>query len=220
VHRGGDDWSRGGHGGATGGSGVAMPRYGGDRSGGSAAPRSGDGHGTNVAGRRTSDDKGDAGRSGKGDVPSWSRPREGHEPVGTAVPRTSPPERRGGGTFGGYVPNYYDPWWLYGAGYGYGYYDPFYDPWYGGYPGYSQTYSSYDEGSLRLKIKPRQAQVYVDGYYVGIVDDFDGIFQRLHIEAGTHRIEVRAPGYEPLTFDVRIEADHTTTYQGELKRLQ
>ena len=29
---------------------------------------------------------------------------------------------------------------------------------------------------------------------------------------------MRAPGYEPLAFDVRITPEHTTTYQGELKR--
>ena len=61
--------------------------------------------------------------------------------------------------------------------------------------------------------------MYVDGYYVGIVDAFDGIFQKLHIDSGPHRIEVRAPGYEPLTFDVRITPDHSTTYQGEMKKL-
>ena len=68
-------------------------------------------------------------------------------------------------------------------------------------------------------MKPRDAEVYVDGYYAGVVDDFDGIFQRLHLDSGPHRIEVRAPGYEPLVFDVRITPDHTTTYQGEMKRI-
>ena len=66
----------------------------------------------------------------------------------------------------------------------------------------------------------RTREVYVDGYFVGVVDDFDGIFQRLHVDSGPHRIEVRAPGYEPLAFDVRITPDHKTTYEGELKRLQ
>ena len=80
--------------------------------------------------------------------------------------------------------------------------------------------SSSDEGALKLKIKPRNAEVYVDGYFVGVVDDFDGIFQRLHIESGAHRIEVRAAGYETLEFDVRITPEHTTTYTGELKRVQ
>ena len=69
-------------------------------------------------------------------------------------------------------------------------------------------------------MRPRFAEVYVDGYFVGVVDQFDGVFQRLHVETGAHRIEVRAPGYETLTFDVRITPDHGTTYQGELKRVQ
>ena len=103
-----------------------------------------------------------------------------------------------------------------------GYYGGYYDPWYGGYPAYPQaSYSTdNDEGSLKLKLKPRDAEVYVDGYFVGIVDDFDGIFQRLHLDSGPHRIEARAPGYEPLAFDVRITSEHTTTYQGELKKIQ
>jgi hypothetical protein len=141
------------------------------------------------------------------------------------VPRTSaPPAPTGGvGIFvpGGYYGGYgYDPW-AYGAG-GYGgYYGGYYDPWYGGYPSSPQTSSTYsDEGSLRLKLKPRNAEVYVDGYFVGVVDDFDGIFQRLHLDSGPHRVEVRAPGYETLGFEVRITPDHTTTYQGELKKTQ
>ena len=150
--------------------------------------------------------------------------------MGTAAPRGSVPPATGGGG-GIYIPGggyccygYYDPWgYGYGSGYGYvgGYYGGYYDPWYGGYPTSSQSsYTSSDEGSLKLKIKPREAEVYVDGYYVGIVDDFDGIFQRLHLDSGPHRIEVRAPGYETLDFDVRITPEHTTTYTGELKRVQ
>ena len=58
---------------------------------------------------------------------------------------------------------------------------------YGGYPGYyGGSYSGYtssyrDTGGLRLKVKPRDAQVLVDGYFVGTVDDFDGVFQRLDL---------------------------------------
>jgi hypothetical protein len=145
------------------------------------------------------------------------------------VPRGSvPPANPGGGILlpGGYYPGgYYDPWGYgyggYGGGYAGGYYGGFYDPWYGGYPTYPQsTYTSNDEGSLKLKIKPREAEVYVDGYFVGVVDDFDGIFQRLHIDSGPHRIEVRAKGYETLEFEVRITPEHTTTYTGELKKVQ
>ena len=175
-------------------------------------------------------------------VPTYSRPRGGNDPVGTAVPRGTTPPRPGGGTIfipGYYYPGYYPPGYYGGSAFGYvdpfmlgayGYYG-FYDPWYGGMPagGFggddqgtysSSSSSSNDEGSLRLKIKPSEGEVYVDGYYVGVVNDFDGIFQRLHLDAGPHRIEVRAPGYETLDFDVRITPDHTTTYQGELKKIQ
>ena len=36
-----------------------------------------------------------------------------------------------------------------------------------------------DTGSVRLKINPKQAQIFIDGYYVGIVDSYDGAFQKL-----------------------------------------
>jgi PEGA domain len=224
---GGSD-SGGNRAGATGSSGVAMPRGGGDHGYGGASPRSvgsGGSAGTRATGR-TQEDPGD--RSG---VPPYSRPRDPNEPTqGTAVPR--PPNSRPGAGTGG--PTYIVPGGYYGGlGYGYpygggyygaGYYDPWYDPWYGSYPGYGgggYSQSSFsDEGSLRLKIKPRDAEVYVDGLFVGIVDEFDGTFQRLHIDSGVHRIEVRAAGYETLIFDVRIVPDRKTTYQGELHRIQ
>ena len=201
------------HSGATGGSGYAAPR----NSGSTSTTRGGSGSGNRDSASRAPD------RDSNG--ATGARPRDGKPPVGDAVPRGSvptPPTNRGGPIYpGGYYGGYFDPWW-YGPGYT-GYYGGYYDPWYGGYPTYSYggSSSSYqEEGTLRLKIKPREAEVYQDGFFVGLVDDFDGMFQRLHIESGTHRIEVRAPGYEPLVIDVRISPDHTTTYQGELRRIQ
>ena len=64
---------------------------------------------------------------------------------------------------------------------------------------------------------PEDAEVYVDGYFVGVVDDYNGAFQRLNLAAGTHRIEFRANGYETLNLDVRIEPRETITYKGELQ---
>lgn len=115
------------------------------------------------------------------------------------------------------VPGYY-PWAYGGIGFGgyYGFYDPgWYDPYPPVYTGGGYGY----EGSLRLKVKPREASVYVDGYFMGRVDDFDGVFQRLKTDAGPHRVEIRLDGYETLTFDVRIDPDRTTTYTAELKKL-
>ena len=115
---------------------------------------------------------------------------------------------------------FYDPWlWGFGPT---SYYDPYY---YGGY-GSGGGYTRYREGeyrpvgSLRLKVEPREAQVYVDGYYVGEVDSFDGIFQKLTIEEGAHRVEIRAPGFETAQFEVMIIPGETVTYKGEMKRMQ
>jgi len=153
---------------------------------------------------------------------SESRPRGDRTAVGTAVERTGPPH---GGHHPGYYPPYYyypyagfiwDPfWWGYGGGYGYG--DPGGYPVYGGGGGGGGGDVYY--GSLKLKVKPGDAQVYVDGYFSGLVDDYDGMFQKLNLEVGPHHIEVRADGYETLAFDVRIEFDQTVTYKGELQKL-
>lgn len=161
-----------------------------------------------------------SGRDAEPSAPPAS-PREPSRPVGRAVPRTGPPPTRDGGDGVVVVPGGagFFPW-----GFDYPYYGGYYgayDPWYGWYPSYAPvaSYSSGYDGALRLKVKPREASVYVDGYYAGIVDDFDGIFQRLHLDAGPHHLELQAPGYEPLAFDVRIEPDRTTTYRAEMGRL-
>lgn len=119
------------------------------------------------------------------------------------------------GAFGlGYF--YYDPWWA--GGYGYpGSYAGGYDGGGGGSPVYSSGQYR-DAGSLRLKVKPRDAQVYIDGYYVGLVDDFDGAFQKLTLDSGPHRVEIRAPGHENVVFDVQIEPGETVQYKRDLAR--
>jgi hypothetical protein len=157
-----------------------------------------------------------------------------------AVPRTHPPYSNGGGHGHGHGVWYYPPsyWWGYsGLGLGYFYYDPL---WWGpgyygyggyGYPGYGayggaygayggDSESYYGVGQLRLKVKPRDAEVYVDGYYSGVVDDYDGTFQRLTLDSGPHRVEIRKPGFNTLSFDVRIPPDETVTYKGELEPVQ
>ena len=151
--------------------------------------------------------------------PAYSRPRGNQPATGTAVARRGAPPYGDGDDIDIYVPGGYYPWGYGGFGFG-GYYGGYYDPWYGydAYYGGQPYYANIGDGSLRLKVKPREATVYVDGYYVGRVDDFDGMFQRLHIEPGPHRIEIRADGYETLEFEVRMLPDRTTTYEGELKR--
>jgi hypothetical protein len=160
------------------------------------------------------------GGDGSQAVPPYSRPRGGNPVTGEAVARRGRPPSGGDGDSpiwvpGGYYGGGYYPWGYGGFGVG-SYYGGYYDPWYSG--GYQPYYRGYDyDGRLRLKVKPREAEVFVDGYFAGIVDEFDGFFQRLRIEPGPHRVEVREEGYEPLTFDVLIQRDRTITYTAELK---
>lgn len=73
-------------------------------------------------------------------------------------------------------------------------------------------------GDVRLQVRPRDAAVYVDGYYAGIVDDFDGVFQRLTLTVGPHRIELAAPGLEPRVLDVYVDAARTVDVRMDLLR--
>jgi hypothetical protein len=101
----------------------------------------------------------------------------------------------------------------FGYGYGWGYGHP-----YGayGYPYYGSGYAE-DQGGIRLQVKPKEAEVFADGYYVGTVDDFDGMSQRLALDAGHHKIEIRAPGLEPFVLDVNILREQTIKYKGDLR---
>lgn len=134
----------------------------------------------------------------------------------------------GWGIFGlGYL-NFYDPfWWSYGE-----------YPGYWAYPGYDYGYAYDDQGwydlstggayvqpqgvwgSIRLKVKPAHATVHVDGYYAGRVDDFDGMFQKLRLEQGPHRIEISAPGLKALSFEVNIRGGDDISFQGQLEPIR
>lgn len=95
----------------------------------------------------------------------------------------------------------------------YGYSSYAYYPYAGVGYGSTYNYSNLYTGFLRLKVKPRDAQVFVDGYYVGLVDHFDGFAQRLRLEEGTHRIEIRHPQYVPVEFDVLIVPGEKVTFE-------
>jgi hypothetical protein len=56
---------------------------------------------------------------------------------------------------------------------------------------------------------PERTRVYVDGYYAGIADDFDGIFQRLYLPPGRHEISLKLDGYQTHRFKVYVPVDQT-----------
>ena len=70
-------------------------------------------------------------------------------------------------------------------------------------------------GTLSLEVQPvTSAQVFIDGYYVGTTDVEGTLFE---LEAGPHRVELKANGYEAVDFDVRIVAQQSITYRDTLK---
>ena len=122
----------------------------------------------------------------------------------------------------GYYPRPLYPYGYGAFGLGYFYYDPYawnalplyaYD-----YGFYGRSYDSpADTGKLQLKVAPRDAQVYIDGYFAGTVDDYDGRFQSLKLEGGTYHVQIVLPGFRTLEFDVRITPGQKITYTGELQ---
>ena len=149
----------------------------------------------------------------------------------------------GGGKYYGGGPYYGAPYYgraYYGAPYYYPYYYPYYATYFGGfyydsyawgsvgfgvgwgwpgpYPGYAAYPGYYGSGlgRLRLQVLPKDAEVFIDGYYAGQVDDFDGRLQGLDLETGGYSVEVRKAGWETLTFDVRVTPGRTTTYKAGL----
>jgi hypothetical protein len=78
----------------------------------------------------------------------------------------------------------------------------FYDPYFGPYPwwprvAYPAWYvPRYDvRAQVRIVAEPEAAAVYVDGFYAGIVEDFDGMFERLPLTPGGHEITLYLEGF-------------------------
>ncbi len=99
---------------------------------------------------------------------------------------------------GGYYGGYYSPYW-----------DPFWHPYPWGFYGATGPQWGYGDrdASVRVQVTPREAQVYVDGYYAGIVDDFDGTFQRLHVRRGEHEITLYLEGYRTVRQRIYLSDD-------------
>jgi hypothetical protein len=129
-----------------------------------------------------------------------------------------------------YAPRYYYPYGYYPYR-PYGYYGGFYGGFYGyygfgGWPYYYQVYpppfyGGYwdSSGSLRLQVMPRETEVFIDGYFAGTVDDFDGTFQRLHVQPGDHELELFHPQHRSVQQKVYLQAGKTFTVKLDMAPL-
>jgi len=99
------------------------------------------------------------------------------------------------------------------------YFGPYYGPFYP-YPGPFVGPANYSTSALRLKVKPAEARVYVNGYYAGEVDDFDGIFQRLYLPAGEHTVEFVLNGYRTFGQGLYLNAGEQREVVHQMERLR
>ena len=120
-----------------------------------------------------------------------------------------------------YAYGYYSPWLYGGWGYGYPYYPYAWGPW--GYAGYAPYYYGggyYDiSGSMRLQVSPRETEVFVDGYYAGTVDEFDGVFQRLRLEPGEHDVELFLAGHRSFQQKLYLQPGRTFNVRHSMEAL-
>jgi hypothetical protein len=138
---------------------------------------------------------------------SGAQGRGGGQGQGQAVPRTTPRPTvvvRGHVFIGGY----------------------FYDPVYGPYPWWPPAaypyryFPVYDyRAEIRILATPKEAAVYVDGFYAGVVDDFDGFFQRLPLPPGGHEVVLYLQGYRTVQHHVYLGAGSTLKLHETMARL-
>jgi hypothetical protein len=110
---------------------------------------------------------------------------------------------------------FHDPFWgpFYSYGYPYGYGHLYM------YPGWPYDYSSEITGSLKTEITPKQTEVYVDGYYAGVADDFDGVFQRLDTSPGGHAVTLHLEGYRTITRNIYVQPDSTLKLKETMEKV-
>lgn len=93
--------------------------------------------------------------------------------------------------------------------YGYRPFDYWYTP---------TNYQPPPKGSIRIKVKPNNAEVYIDGGFCGYVDDYDGIFQSLKLKDGLYALRLQAEGYKPFEIQIRILPGGKLTLKSNLNK--
>lgn len=100
------------------------------------------------------------------------------------------------GSSWGFGSPWYDPYWSVGWGQ--------WAPYPIGPRGYWGARYYEPEGSVKLEVKPKDTEVYVDGYKAGTVDDFDGTFQRLRLPEGRYTIVLYKEGTKSETQNILV----------------
>jgi len=73
-------------------------------------------------------------------------------------------------------------------------------------------------GGISFEITPDSAAVFVDGTYMGTAGEFGAAAEPLGLDAGRHRVEIRAAGHRTMTFEADVRPGEVIPYQGTLQR--
>jgi len=115
--------------------------------------------------------------------------------------------------YGHYRPYYYDPYVYFHHGYPsyyYGFLGWPYLAW-GWYPGVHTYYEvaaadARDPAMIETDVRPKKAELYVDGEFAGEARDFNGTWDALFVKPGVHTLEFRCEGYRTLSIGLRVRA--------------
>jgi hypothetical protein len=121
-----------------------------------------------------------------------------------------------GGRYGYRHHGYYGYRSHYGYRGSYGYYRPYYRHYgygYGpsryGYGGYWRGEGRGGEalGAIDLNVKPSKAEVFLDGKYIGVADQYDGFPSYLWLEEGVYTLTLYKDGYQTVSREIAIQPD-------------
>lgn len=98
----------------------------------------------------------------------------------------------------GFVAPFYDPFW-----------PPYYVPWVYPYAGGRPA------SEIRVQVEPKQAEVFVDGYYAGLVSDVG----RLRVTPGGHVVSLYLEGYRTISENIYARPDSTFKLHENMVRL-
>ncbi|MBK9063598.1 MAG: PEGA domain-containing protein [Acidobacteria bacterium] len=135
--------------------------------------------------------------------------------------------------YGGYRP-YYPYWGWAGWGWGWGWgYAPYWSTWWWGGPWGGSSYyvapESMAGGSVgvgvrqgryaivKTDVSPQEAQILLDGKYIGSADDFDGMPDFLYLGPGKYQLEFRMPNYMTYATELDVTAGQQVKIEEKLK---
>jgi len=98
---------------------------------------------------------------------------------------------------------YFDLYSSFYYGFGYGAWG-WGSPYYGGYYNHYRYVRNHDSGSIKLKVQPKDAQVYLNGQHLGKAGKFDGWPSSLWLDKGVYELVLYKDGMETVRKEIEV----------------